>query len=290
VEGKGFVFLFTKYTGGRELYWKTSGEGFSWGEDRKLAGIQGHYQVSGEFQGKVATFFNFHPDYKVDLRTNLYFAQTTDLGRTWTTAGGQPLDMPLTTPQNPALVRDLQARGLLMYTCDLNFDPAGNPALLYITSGTHVPGPGGGPREWNLSRWTGADWEHQVLTTSTHNYDMGSLYIEGEVWRVIAPTVAGPQKLGGGGEMALWVSRDSGRTWALERQITRGSRYNHNYARRPVRAKDPFYAFWADGDPTGFSPSSLYFTDSTGTRVWRLPYDVEGETARPEPVDFPGGN
>jgi hypothetical protein len=66
--------------------------------------------------------------------------------------------------------------------------------------------------------------------------------------------------------------------------LTSGSEFNHSYARRPLNARDPFFAFWADGDPGKLSPSRLYFADSTGKRVWRLPYTMpEGsESALPE--------
>jgi hypothetical protein len=82
--------------------------------------------------------------------------------------------------------------------------------------------------------------------------------------------------------MCLWTSRDQGATWSLARAITHRSPRNHNYARRPLGARDPFFAFWADGDPAAFSESHLYFCDSTGERVWRLPYAMEGDSAKPE--------
>src|SRR5690606_11258089 len=72
VDDHGFVLLFTKYTQGRELYWRTSDpEGRHWAEDRKLVGMGGHYQVCNERQGRVITAFNMHPDGNVDRRTNL---------------------------------------------------------------------------------------------------------------------------------------------------------------------------------------------------------------------------
>lgn len=55
---------------------------------------------------------------------------------------------------------------------------------------------------------------------------------------------------------------------------------NHTHARRPVRAKDPFYAFWADGDPTRRSPSRLYFGSSRG-EYWQLPYTMSTDRAEP---------
>ena len=46
VPGKGFLYMFTKYTKGRELYWSTSPDGKTWSTDQKLAGFGGHYQVT----------------------------------------------------------------------------------------------------------------------------------------------------------------------------------------------------------------------------------------------------
>lgn len=291
----GVFLLFTKYFKGtdngpeRRLFWKTSPDGVTWSEDHPLAAFGGHYQTSGRWQGsdgavKYATFFNYHPESHVDRRTNVYYAQTTDGGKTWTTADGTPLTLPLTHRDNDALVADLQAEGKFMYTCDLNFDARGNPILLAIVSRAGEPGPAGDPREWTVLHWTGDAWARHVVTYSDHNYDMGSLYVEGDVWRIIGPTGAAPQKWGTGGEMETWTSRDEGRTWTKERALTAGSEFNHSYARRPPVAHPDFAAFWSDGDPNKLSPSRLYFSNADGTRVFRLPYVMEGETARPEPV------
>jgi hypothetical protein len=96
----------------------------------------------------------------------------------------------------------------------------------------------------------------------------------------------GPQPWGAGGEMVLWSSRDEGKTWTRKQTLTRRSEFNHSYARRPLNARDPFFAFWADGNPNQLSPSRLYFGDSSGTHVWRLPYTFpEGaDWAAPEAV------
>ncbi|MFA6563792.1 MAG: BNR-4 repeat-containing protein [Verrucomicrobiia bacterium] len=282
--GEGWLHLFTKYTKGRELYWATSRDGVTWSDDRKLAGMGGHYQVSGAHGRKVASFCNYHPGGSVDKRTNLYYVQTEDFGKTWTTADGKPLETPLSEVQNPALVVDYAAQGKLQYTCDLNFDREGRPLLLHVTSRGYAPGPENDPREFCLTRWDGRAWQTTTITKTDHNYDMGSLWAAGGEWRVIAPTLSGPQPYGGGGEMCLWISGDSGKTWTMKKQITRDSPLNHNYARRPRNAHDPFYAFWADGNPDKLSESRLYFCDSTGEHVWQLPYDVTEETAAPQPV------
>lgn len=284
---KGFLLLHTQYTRGRELYYKTSKEGTVWTEPKKLAGFDGHYQVSAYHQGKVATFFNWHPDGDNDKRTNVYYAQTTDHGETWTTADGRRLTLPLNTSDNAALVVDLQRREHCMYTCDINFDRSGNPILLYIVSRAGEPGPKGDPREWTLLHWTGTEWLTRVITNSDHNYDMGSLHVEGTRWRVIGPTATGPQRYATGGEIEQWVSTDEGRTWQREAVVTRGSVYNHSYARRAVPAANPFYTFWADGHANQLTPSRLYFANADASRFWMLPYDMTTEYATPKEVTLP---
>lgn len=133
VKGQGWLNLFTKYTKGRELYWETSRDGRTWSDDHKLAGLGGHYQVSSEREGVIASFFNYHPGGNVDKRTNLYYVQTPDFGQTWTTIDGLTLDLPLSTVQNQALVIDYAAQKKNMYACDLNFDHEGHPLLLHVT-------------------------------------------------------------------------------------------------------------------------------------------------------------
>lgn len=296
---KGMFLLFTKYFPGteygpaRHLFWKTSADGRTWGEDHALAEFGGHYQTSGRWQSadgvttKFATFFNYHPESNVDRRTNLYYAQTVDGGATWTQADGTPIALPLTKPDNAALVLDLQSQGRFMYTCDLNFDAVGNPILLCIVSRAGEPGPVGDPREWTVFHWTGDAWARHVVAVSDHNYDMGSLYVDGDTWRIIGPTGTAPQKWGTGGEMETWVSDDQGRTWTKQRAVTADSAYNHSYARRPLDAHPDFAAFWADGHPVDLTPSHLYFCNTDGSRAFRLPYDMPGDFAEPEPLPAP---
>lgn len=283
VHEDGFMLLFTKYTQGRELYWRTSDqEGKSWATDRKLAGMGGHYQVSNEHEGRVITAFNMHPGGDVDRRTNLYFIQTEDRGQTWRTADREIIQTPITDPESPALVHDYRADSRLVYVKDIGFDAEDNPVILYVTSAHHQPGPKGDRRIWTIAHWTGNAWEFCEVTTSTHNYDMGSLYIEADgLWRIIAPTEHGPQRNGTGGEIAIWISKDEGKNWTKVRDITHDSPRNHAYVRRPVNAHPDFYGFWADGNPDEMSESRLYFTNKSGGEVWCLPYDMESPQGLP---------
>ncbi len=287
-ESRGFFHFFTKYTGVRELYYETSLDGVEWTDDVKLAGIvepgatkSGHYQLSGRRGDVVCTFFNRHPDGVVDKRTDLYYAQSVDWGQTWTTIEGERLDLPMTTVDCGARLIDYQSLGRNVYLKDLSFDESGYPVCLDVTSLGHEPGPHNGPREWMVTRYDGQQWRTSRVCESDHNYDMGSLYIQGSQWMVVGPTDSGPQVHQGGGEMVRWVSVDAGETWTRERSLTQGSRFNHNYARRPERARDPFFSFWADGDPTGFSESRLYFCNEEGTRVFQLPYYMERVSEAP---------
>ncbi len=284
VPGQGFMHFFTKYTRGRELYFETSRDGLTWTEDQKIAGMDGHYQVSSQYKNKFGTFFNMHPNGDVDKRTNLYYMQTEDFGKTWTTAAGEKLTLPLTAKQNPALVIDYQTQGKNMYQMDLTWDKNGYPVMLYLTSMSGKPGPAGGARQWLITKWTGNTWETYPVCTSDHNYDVGSLYIKEKDWRIIGPSENGPNQYQTGGEMVLWKSSDEGKTWQKQKQITKNSLNNHSYARRPVNAKTPFIAYWADGNPKALSKSYIYFTDENGSKVWQLPYDMTTETATPTEV------
>lgn len=286
VKGRGALLLLTKYTKGRELYWRVSDpSGQTWAGDRKLAAMGGHYQVSGERDGKVITAFNMHPGGVVDRRTNLYFVQTDDFGKTWRTVTGDVIQTPITDRNSPALVHDYRADKRLVYLKDIGFDAKGNPVILYLTSSHHQPGPKGDPRTWTVAHWTGKAWAVHEITQSTHNYDMGSLYIEADGrWRIIAPTKAGPQPHGTGGELAVWISDDQGKTWKQSKQITTNSPRNHGYVRRPINAHADFYGFWADGNTDAISESHLYFTNKDASGVWSLPYKMDDAFASPSLV------
>lgn len=285
--GDGFCFLLSRYTAknGRMLYMSSSPDGRQWTKPMPFATIEmGHYQVSERCGERVGTCFNFHPDPEGgNLRTNLYYMETRDRGKTWTTVDGTPLEVPLTDRKNPALVHDYKSDGRLVYMKDINFDSRGRPILLYLTSRGWQAGPGNAPRVWETAHWTGQKWEIHGSITSDNNYDMGSLYVEQDgTWRIIAPTEVGPQPYNPGGEVAMWVSRDQGESWTRIKQLTHESEFNHTYCRRPVNAHPDFYSFWADGHGRKPSESRLYFTNRDGDHVWRLPVVMKGEVVKPE--------
>ena len=297
--GKGFLNLFTHYETNvvkgypkksrRTISFMNSADGIKWSQWHDIAAIEeGHYQTSGQAGNKIATAFNFHPikatEAGLNYRSNLYYLETKDFGKTWQTADGKKVDLPVRDIINPALVKDYFSQGLNVYINDLAFDARGNPVILYITSKGYEAGPEKGPRAWYTARWTSGKWEVLPVTRSDNNYDMGSLYIEKDGgWRIIAPTADGPQRFNTGGEIVMWTSRNKGKTWE-HRQLTENSKYNHSYPRKPVNANTDFYAFWADGDGRKKSPSSLYFTNKKG-EVFILPREMTAEFAKPERVD-----
>lgn len=288
VDDLGFACFFTRYgaPAARTSMFMTSPDGVQWSRWQRLAAIEkGHYQISAVRGGRAAAACNHHPDPQgLNWRTNLYFMQTEDLGATWRSAAGTRLELPLKRPDNPALVHDYAAEGLLVYLKDLALDADGHPRILFVTSKGYASGPENDPRTWRLARWDGERWSIHSITTSDNNYDMGSLYDERDGqhrrWRVIAPTEPGPQRFNPGGEVAVWVSDDDGCTWRRERRLTQDSPFNHTYVRRPVNAHPDFYALWADGHGREPSDSRLHFATRDG-RVFRLPQVMQEEHEKP---------
>ncbi|WP_246169105.1 BNR-4 repeat-containing protein [Rudanella paleaurantiibacter] len=296
---RGFLHLMTHYERGmlkygakkprRTIGYVTSRDGIRWSAIRDIATIEeGHYQTSHQHGRKVGTAFNMHPDTEkgagLDYRTNLYYIETTDFGQSWQTAGGQRVSLPVRETQNAALIHNYKAEGLNVYINDVAHDTKGNPVILYITSKGPEPGPDSGPYTWHVAHWTGKTWAIYPVTTSDHNYDMGSLYCEPDgTWRIIGPTGTGPQAYNTGGEIAVWVSRDRGQHWQSTGALTRNSPRNHSYPRRPVSAHPDFYGLWADGNGRQPSESFLYFGTKAGA-VFRLPARMTGPTAKPERV------
>ena len=285
VKGRGFFCFFTryKYPAARTLCAMSSEDGVTWSEWIRLAAIEeGHYQISAADVRCAASAFNYHPKGKgLNWRTNLYYLETRDFGVSWRTAAGEEVAVPLTDPDSPALVHDFRAEGLNVYLKDIDFDAAGRPVILFLTSKGFESGPKNDPRTWTTARWTGEVWELRPAMTSDNNYDMGSLYLEEDgSWLIIGPTQTGPQPYNPGGEMALWGSEDRGETWQRVRTMTETSERNHTYARRPVDPHPGFYALWADGHGRQPSTSDLFFCDREGA-IRLLPREMEGDLVRP---------
>ncbi len=307
LKNQGFSAFVTRYNypTGRTIAFITSKDGRSWSRWQRLSMLgQGSYQVSTATNirrsntsvPKAGTAFNMHPSKPeersgVNYRTNLYYLETggvsqSTYGETWQTADGTTVEVPVTKKNNPALVHDYSSENLLVYLKDIQFDEKGRPIILYVTSKGYRSGPDDGPRTWRVAHWNGKKWNIQKLFSSDNNYDMGTLHVEEDGWRVIAPVEPGPQKYNPGGEVAMWIGRVWGsreREWSLSEQITQNSTFNHTYVRRPEHAHSEFYAFWADGDPRKPSESRLYFSSRDG-KVFRLPQKMEKDHEHPARV------
>ncbi len=290
--GSTFFNFFTKYTGVRQLYIEKSKNGIQWSDSELLAAIpeqknekSGHYQISSQYQEKkIGTFFNRHPNGIVDRRTDLYYIESSDLGETWNTADQQPISIPVTEKNSPSRVEDYASLKKNIYLKDMVFDSNGRPICLYIRSNGHKPGPLSQPYEWCITKWNGSKWTTHSITTSDHNYDMGSLLFFKKDLYLIAPTAIGPQKWGVGGELQVWKSDDLGDHWIKENDLTHKSRMNHSYVRKSENFKAPFIFFWANGDAHQFSKSELFFGNLNG-EIWKLPYSMEKESELPQKIE-----
>ena len=293
IKGKGIFELFTQYkaitkhSNKRELYWSFRHLDGTRDKIQKLAAMGGQYQTSFERDGRVVTMFNRHPNGNVDKRTDLYYLETRDLGKSWQTADGQTITPPLVNPDNPARVKAYSKDNRLVYLNSITLDNDGNPVGLVVTSSDSRPGPQGDPRTWEVLHHKDGKWNIHKVTTSTNNYDTGPIWVESDgTWRIIGPTEPGPQRWGPGGEVAVWISKDEGKTWTKTRQVTKNSQRNHTYVRKVFGAEpdSPFFVLWADGNTDEMSPSHLYFSNREGTIVRQLPYDMQGDFATPEVV------
>ena len=287
----GFVFLHTRYNkhNHRQLYVSTSPDGRKWSEPTQLAATaNGHYQTSNPFGDRVGTIFNYHPSRGNDWRTNLYYLQSSDGGKSWQNVTGQTVNLPLTKPDNPALIAEYDSKNLNVYLKDIGYTPNGRPVAMFLTSKGHASGPENDPRILKITAWNGHDWvEREVTRAADNNYDFASLYIESEThWRIIASIGPAPQAYHTGGEIIMYTSDDAGVTWAA-RPLTRHSKYNQNYPRRPLNAAPGFYAMWADGDGSKPSDSHLYFTTRDGD-VYRMPDSIPDgvDMVDPEPYNI----
>ncbi|HJN12068.1 MAG TPA: BNR-4 repeat-containing protein [Pirellulaceae bacterium] len=297
--GQGFLFVYTHYESGgasrRHLHFNTSVDGihwnYNWGSRPVIAKMpRGHYQISQMNGHTVGTAFNCNVD--INRRTNLYYMETSDMGRTWKTAGGMPLDTPLTSPDNAALAHDYMLEKRYVYLKNIQYDAKNQPVILYLTTSVVVPEISSVSKTWHTAHWSRdqAKWVIRDAFTSDQNYDHGPLYIEDDgTWRIIAPTDPGPTPLRTGGGIVMWISQDEGATWQKTARLTPDSQFNHSYVRQPVHAHADFYAFWADGNAEAVSPSSLYFTDKHGSGVWRLPSRMDTDLAKPALAFTPAG-
>jgi len=279
VNDKGFIMVYSKLSKGLDIWCASGSDGKSWPVDNKLVSMGGNLQISDIHEGIIVTVFNYFPRGDIDGQTNLYCLQSDDMGKTWKTIDGKPVNIPLTDKNNEALIKNFEQDGKQVYLSDIDFDTDGNPVILAIISSSRVPGPGS--RDWFVISRKDGDWNFKKVCESSHNFDRGSIHIEGSEWKLIGPTEPGPQESGTGGEVALWVSRNGGTDWQKVTFVTKNSINNNSFVRHPVNAQKDFYALWTDGNADELSKSYLYFTNEKCDKVWMLPYDMKESMRKP---------
>lgn len=279
VNDKGFIMVYSKLSKGLDIWCASGSDGKSWPVDNKLVSMGGNLQISDIHEGIIVTVFNYFPRGDIDGQTNLYCLQSVDMGETWKTIDGKPVNIPLTDKNNEALIKNFEQDGKQVYLSDIDFDSDGNPVILAIISSSRVPGPGS--RDWFVISRKDGDWNFKKVCESSHNFDRGSIHIEGSEWKLIGPTEPGPQESGTGGEVALWVSRNGGTDWQKVTFVTKNSINNNSFVRHPVNAQKDFYALWTDGNADELSKSYLYFTNEKCDKVWMLPYDMKESMRKP---------
>ena len=315
VQDYGFVAFFTTYDrklvadvapgskAQRILAFMTSSDGIEWSEWRTLAAIEiGHYQNARVYvernktgandkpKVKLGTAFNYHPatakgtrGVGLNWRTNIYYMESDDLGKTWRNITGEPLATPILSSDSQALVRNYEAENLNVYITDLNYDAHGRPIIAYVTSKGFESGPEMGPRDFCVARWTGEKWEYSKVTEVDNNYEYAMLYPEDSTTgtlRLVGSFEDGPQEYNTGGEISQWISRDAGKTWFKEFQLTQKSAVNQCFPRRTINANPEFYAIWAEGDGRKPSSSQLRFSTKEGA-VYELPREMQNDWESP---------
>ena len=318
VPKRGFVAFFTTYDrklvaksdpnskAQRILAFMTSEDGIHWSEWKPLAAIEiGHYQnakvrydlTNCDQDGKprviLGTAFNYHPGTPrgnrgvgLNWRTNIYYMESDDFGKTWRAVDSKPLELPILKSDSDALVRNYEEENLNVYITDLEYDSEGRPMIAYVTSKGFESGPESGPRDFCFARWDGKEWLFSKVCQVDNNYEFSNIYPEevgNGVVRLVGSFEDGPQGYNTGGEISQWISRDFGRTWSKEYQLTEGSLYNQCFPRRTVDASPDFYAFWADGSGREKSISNLRFSTKDG-KVFELPRKMTKDWEAPSIV------
>ncbi len=298
----GMISLFTTYDrsllndptsiASRVLCFMKSSDGVHWSAWQPIAAIKyGHYQNAAIYKDqKIGTSFNYHPNDEkegrigLNWRTNLYYIESKDGGKTWQSIQGDPISIPIKEISSPSLVYNYEAKRQNVYIMDMTYDNEGNPVIFYITSKGFESGPENGPRVAWTAHWSGTKWDIQPLCEVDNNYDFGSIYVEPDgLWRMIGALDDGPQRYNTGGEMSLWISRDQGHTWMKERQMTQSSSVNHCYPRRPINANPDFYSYWANGNGRKKSQANLFFSNQQGD-VFQLPRKMKNDWEKPVPI------
>ncbi|MEQ9310826.1 MAG: BNR-4 repeat-containing protein [Balneolaceae bacterium] len=264
------VFFYTSYENGRTLKFRKYIGGELQKNEEILSSIQaGHYQVTSRLDSKIGTAFNFIPRPEgSDYRSNLYYFETLDNGDTWQDINGNIISLPVNKINNTLLIKDYKKEGKLVFVMDISFDLDSNPVILYNVSSS--PFPDSSKADLMVAFYQNQQWNIRTISSTDHNYNMGTIQIVDSDWAVIVPTDKGPQENAAGGELVYWKSSDNGFSWEIERRITDNSSNNNNYVKKVKNARSEFSYIWADGNAEIPSVSNLYYTDIRGLKPVRM--------------------
>lgn len=282
VPGQGFMLLHTRVVNEQpRVFFSISPDGLAWSKPVQLTTLGlGDSCISGQSRNKVGIALTYQPEgIASDDRTNLYYLETSDLGKTWQGFPRRAVGVPLTEVRNPALVNDYGTQWRV-FLRGLTFSQMGNPTVLYIARHTSKAMASQSSRLWTLSRWASRDWETAVTLYSDSDFDGGDMAMDRLTWYMTVPTIAGPQPNAAGGDLVRWKSQDGGRSWYPLR-LTHDCTLNQNWPRHPVEASPGLDFIWADGNPRKPSGSRIYFADRPGN-TYVLPATMKDEVSKPE--------
>lgn len=284
VPGKGFILLFTRTSNDQpRVFFSISPDGLTWSKPHSLATF-GLAQscISGQYRDKVGVALAYRPEtMPPEARTNLYYLETSDLGKTWQVYPRNKIQLPLTNVKNAAGICDYQEK-YRVFLRNIAFSQTGTPAILHLICHKSKMSPAQNSRMLTISRWAIREWETGAALRSDHNLDGGELVIDRMKWYLMVPTIAGPQPKTAGGDLVRWMSEDAGRSWYPLR-LTNNSEVNHNWPRHPLNANAGMDFLWADGNTRKPSASRIYFADRQGN-TYVLPTAMDADTAKPKLV------
>ncbi|MCV2885527.1 BNR repeat-containing protein [Aestuariibacter sp. AA17] len=262
-ETNGKVLLHTQYTNGRELYITQNNT-----TTKMVKG--GHYAISYTDGDRIVMAYNSHVNNHPDYRTNVYFMESFDGGRTWKNRFGDALPLPLEQFDSRAALRDgYRNTGYFTYLKDIKINQNGEAVVLFTVSKTADPTNFTHRRslikvivhrDGRLSITTvgSADVVHGRFEEN-HNYSSAMIdSLTGHVFATGYEAGYSMRDRAGGNIYRFWGNVMSGI------QVTYDHMQHHNflrdvYKKTPNSASD-FSMFWASGHPTDNTiPSQLHY-------------------------------
>ncbi|WP_102798919.1 BNR-4 repeat-containing protein [Bowmanella denitrificans] len=279
------VLIHNQYTNGRELYIKLPGQ-----KSTKLVS-GGHYAVSHAKGKRLVVAYNSHglgnsnPAH-VDSRSNLYFMESNDGGKTWMNSNGMSLDskFPLVTDSDDTRIMryffaENDPKNWYIYLKDIKINIDGTINVLYVASKSADPTNTSARRELVLATKSDSGWFFNTVRTDiNHNYSTGFVADGGK--RIVFPVYKpGTNKQQfAGGTVYIGTFKNSSWGWS-ELTACQYPGQNHNYVRDVINGKPDFEFFWgqADGEFKANSPKlDMYYFDGSDARV--MPYEMHSSS------------